>query len=70
MLEHFCIRDAGRFIDSLLLSVTGHCTIDVIAFDEYLIEKYGEREISTSEFVREKFGLDAQTWIIKATEVI
>lgn len=69
MFRHFCIKDAGRFIDQTLLMATGQCTLDVIAFDDYLHAKYGdyeERGLSMSEVIREKFGLDASLWAERA----
>ena len=65
MFEHFCLKDSGRFIDTLVLQVTGQCTLDVLAFDDYLHAKYGdyeERGLSMAEVIREKFGLDASLW--------
>ncbi len=71
MNDHFCIRDSGRFIDITMLQATGKCSLDVIKFDDYLQATYGKfgPKTSTSDFIRKKFGLDAQQWAIKAAGV-
>lgn len=72
LLKHFGIKDSSRYIDVLLLQVTGHCTLDVIAFDDYLQKKYGEFPdgMSASDFIRKQFGEEAEIWAMKAIEVV
>ncbi len=70
--KNFGIRDSSPFIDVLLHQVTGHCTLDVIAFDEYLQKIYGQFPdgMSASDFIRKQFGEEAEAWTMKAIEVI
>ena len=72
MLKHFGIKDSSPFIDVLLLQVTGCCTLDVLAFDDYLHKSHGdydERGCSMAEFVLDKFGKEANVWTRNAIEV-
>ena len=64
MNDHFHIRDSGRFIDIVMLQATGKCTLDVIAFDDFLQETYGkfDEKTSTSDFIQKQFGTEAQEW--------
>lgn len=72
MKKHFGLKDSGRFIDVILLQATGQCTLDVLAFDDYLQKEYGNfgRNVSTSDFIKKKFGNAAEQWTVKAIEVL
>lgn len=72
LLKHFGIKDSSPFIDVLLLEVTGHCILDVLAFDDYLHKHYGDYEecgCSMAEFILDKFGKEADVWTKNAIEV-
>lgn len=54
------------YLDSMMSMVTGKITIDIIRFDDYLHEQFGQYEDdkkSMSDIIKEKYGEEAEAFI-------
>ena len=56
----------NSYYDSMMSMVTGKITIDIIRFDDYLHEQFGQYEDdkkSMSDIIKEKYGEEAEAFI-------
>ena len=64
--DHFGIKNAGRFLDQLLLQLK-KVSLDIIAFDEWLEMEHGNHDnISMKTLVTAKYGKAANDFIERA----
>jgi len=67
MNKFFGIKDSNNYLDTIMTSVSGKLTLDILKMDNWLHHKHGEYEEenkhSMSSFIKQEYGSAAVSFV-------